>query len=186
MYQILKLPSATRIIKYNNPIEKIYSFIRKGECHLEKQICLVTVSYIWLRLHRINKTTKRKHILAVTKRYSNSNLKITKTSIKRYETAYKNDIKLSAQYGHLRIYIYICTYIYIYAFLKIFRRVAFISLFFQYHNITTREANGFKSLRINYWEINQVISKCQMDFLDKTFKKRSKTEKSPPSSNFTY
>ena len=138
MYQILKLPSATRIIKYNNPIEKIYSFIRKGECHLEKQICLVTVSYIWLRLHRINKTTKRKHILAVTKRYSNSNLKITKTSIKRYETAYKNDIKLSAQYGHLRIYIYI--YIYIYIHICIFKNISacclhqFVFSVSQYHN----------------------------------------------------
>ena len=41
----------------------------------------------------------------------------------------------------------------------------------------TRKSTGFNSLRINYWEINQVTSKCQMDFLDKTFKKRSKTEK---------
>ena len=35
----------------------------------------------------------------------------------------------------------------------------------------------FKSLRINYWEINQVTSKCQIDILDETSKKRSKTEK---------
>ena len=27
---------------------------------------------------------------------------------------------------------------------------------------------GFKSLRVNYWVINQVTSKCQMDFLEKT------------------
>ena len=39
------------------------------------------------------------------------------------------------------------------------------------------KATGFKSLRINCWEINQVISKCQMDLLNKTCKKRSKTER---------
>ena len=38
------------------------------------------------------------------------------------------------------------------------------------------KATGFKSLRINYWEIIQITSKCQMDFLVKTC--RSKMEKS--------
>ena len=32
----------------------------------------------------------------------------------------------------------------------------------------TRKATGFKSLRVNYSEINQVISKRQIDFGDKT------------------
>ena len=32
-------------------------------------------------------------------------------------------------------------------------------------------------LCVNYWEINQVTSKSQMDFLDKIFKKRSKIKK---------
>ena len=32
----------------------------------------------------------------------------------------------------------------------------------------TRKATGFMSLRINCREINQVTSKFQMDFLDKT------------------
>ena len=36
---------------------------------------------------------------------------------------------------------------------------------------TTRKATDFKSPRINCWEINQVTSKCQMDFLEKTRKK---------------
>ena len=35
----------------------------------------------------------------------------------------------------------------------------------------TRKATDMKSLRINYWEINQVTPKCQMS------RKRSKTEK---------
>ena len=39
-----------------------------------------------------------------------------------------------------------------------------------------RKATGFKSLRMNCFEINQVTSKCQIDFLDKTCKKRYKTE----------
>ena len=34
---------------------------------------------------------------------------------------------------------------------------------------------GFKSLRVNYWVINQVTLKCQMNFLEKTF--RLKLEK---------
>ena len=40
-----------------------------------------------------------------------------------------------------------------------------------------RKATGLKSLQINYWVINQEVSKCQMGILDKTFKKKSKTEK---------
>ena len=38
----------------------------------------------------------------------------------------------------------------------------------------TRKATGFKCLRVNYCEINQVTSKCQVDFLNKTRKKRTK------------
>ena len=41
----------------------------------------------------------------------------------------------------------------------------------------TRKATGFNSLRVNCWEINQVTSKCKMDYFDKACKKRSKTEK---------
>ena len=37
--------------------------------------------------------------------------------------------------------------------------------------VLTIKATGFKSLRVNYREINQVTSKCQMDFLDTTCKK---------------
>ena len=40
-----------------------------------------------------------------------------------------------------------------------------------------KKAIGFKSHRVNYWEINQVASKCQMDFLNKTYKKASATKK---------
>ena len=43
--------------------------------------------------------------------------------------------------------------------------------------VRTRQATGFKSLRVNCWEINQVTSKCQIDFLEKTCKGKSKTEK---------
>ena len=39
----------------------------------------------------------------------------------------------------------------------------------------TRKATGFKSLRVNSWEIDQVTSKWQKDFLDKTC--RPKKEK---------
>ena len=35
----------------------------------------------------------------------------------------------------------------------------------------TRKATGFKSLRLNYWEINQATSKCQIDFWTKLAKK---------------
>ena len=35
----------------------------------------------------------------------------------------------------------------------------------------TRKANGFKSPRIKYWEINQATSKCQTDFWTKRAKK---------------
>ena len=41
----------------------------------------------------------------------------------------------------------------------------------------TRNATGFKSLPTNRQEVNQVASKWQIDYLDKTFNKRSKTEK---------
>ena len=41
----------------------------------------------------------------------------------------------------------------------------------------TRKATGLKPLRVTCWEIDQVVPKCKMDFLDKTCKKRSKTEK---------
>ena len=34
-----------------------------------------------------------------------------------------------------------------------------------------------KSLRVNFWEISQVTSTCQIDFFDKTSKKIPKTEK---------
>ena len=35
----------------------------------------------------------------------------------------------------------------------------------------TRKATGFKSLRLNFWEINQATSKCQIDFWGKLAKK---------------
>ena len=41
----------------------------------------------------------------------------------------------------------------------------------------TRKATGFKSLRMHGWVFNKVISKCQMEFLNKPCIKRSKTEK---------
>ena len=41
----------------------------------------------------------------------------------------------------------------------------------------TRKATGFKSLRGNYWEINQVTSKWQINISDKICKKGSKTVK---------
>ena len=31
-------------------------------------------------------------------------------------------------------------------------------------NLLTRKATGFKSKRVNCWEINQIKLKCQMDF----------------------
>ena len=43
--------------------------------------------------------------------------------------------------------------------------------------IITGKVTGLKSLRLNYREINQITSKCQMDFFDKTCKNRSKPEK---------
>ena len=45
-----------------------------------------------------------------------------------------------------------------------------------------RTATGFKSVRVNYWEINQVTSECQMDVLDKTC--RQKTKKVNPTIEF--
>ena len=52
--------------------------------------------------------------------------------------------------------------------------------------IQIKKATGFKSLRINYWEINQLTSKYQMNFLGKTCKKGIyiKRKTSPP--KFTY
>ena len=41
----------------------------------------------------------------------------------------------------------------------------------------TRKATGFKSLRVNYWEVNQVKLKYQINILKKTCKKKSKTKK---------
>ena len=41
----------------------------------------------------------------------------------------------------------------------------------------TRKATGFKSLRVNLWKINQVTSKCKMDFLGKTCRKGLKQKK---------
>ena len=38
----------------------------------------------------------------------------------------------------------------------------------------TRKGTGFKSLQVNCCKINQVSSKCQLDFLDKTCKKGPK------------
>ena len=52
-----------------------------------------------------------------------------------------------------------------------------LKLLYSYYYNKTRKATGFKSLRVNYWEINHVKSKCHMDFLDKTCKVRSKIEK---------
>lgn len=39
-----------------------------------------------------------------------------------------------------------------------------------------KKATGFKSLGLNSWDITQVTSKSQMNFLDKTCKKMSKTQ----------
>ena len=43
--------------------------------------------------------------------------------------------------------------------------------------VKTRKATGLKSVLAKCWEINHVTSKCQIDVLDKTCKRRSKTEK---------
>ena len=40
-----------------------------------------------------------------------------------------------------------------------------------------RKATDVKSLRINCWEINQVTSKCQIDILNKTCKKKGLKQK---------
>ena len=42
---------------------------------------------------------------------------------------------------------------------------------------SNKKDTGFKSLQINCWEINQIISKCKMDFFGQNLQKRSKTEK---------
>ena len=44
-------------------------------------------------------------------------------------------------------------------------------------NKKTRKATSFKSLRLNYCEINQVTPTFQIGFWTKLAKKRSKTEK---------
>ena len=59
---------------------------------------------------------------------------------------------------------------------KVFKPYA-STLFIMVLNHEIRIATGFKCLRVNYWEINLVTLKCLMDFLEKTFKERSKTEK---------
>ena len=40
-----------------------------------------------------------------------------------------------------------------------------------------RKASSFKSPRLNYSQINQVTSKCQMDILNKTYKKGGRQKK---------
>ena len=54
-----------------------------------------------------------------------------------------------------------------------------------YRRKLTRKATGFKALRINYCEINEITSKCQTDFLDKTCKKCLKQKKRTALLNFT-
>ena len=49
----------------------------------------------------------------------------------------------------------------------------------------TRKATGFKSLRANYWEINQVTSKCQRIFWIKLAQKGIIQKKWAALSNFT-
>ena len=50
-------------------------------------------------------------------------------------------------------------------------------MIFQLNLFKIRKTTDFKSLRIKYWEIIRVTSKCQMDFFGKTCKKKSKIEK---------
>ena len=50
----------------------------------------------------------------------------------------------------------------------------------------TRKSTGFKSLRINCWEINQVSSKYQMNIRTKRPKKCLRQKKRLLPSNFTY
>ena len=37
--------------------------------------------------------------------------------------------------------------------------------------IQIRKATSFKSLRVNWWEINQVASKCQINFFGQNLQK---------------
>ena len=54
-------------------------------------------------------------------------------------------------------------------------------------NKKTRKATSFKSLRLNYCEINQVTPTFQIGFLDETCKKKGlKQKKWTIPSNFTY
>lgn len=52
--------------------------------------------------------------------------------------------------------------------------------------IKTSKATSIKFLQVNFWKINQVILKCPNHFIDKTYKKQSKTEKMNIPSNFIY
>ena len=47
-----------------------------------------------------------------------------------------------------------------------------------------RKASDFKSLQVNCWKIKQAASKYKMEYLDKTCKKRSKTEKMNKTTEF--
>ena len=49
-----------------------------------------------------------------------------------------------------------------------------------------KKVTGFKSLRINYLEINHVASKCQIDFWTKLSRKGLKQKKRTSPSNLTY
>ena len=53
-------------------------------------------------------------------------------------------------------------------------------------NSRTRKATGFESLQVNYLEIIQVTSKCQIEFLAKTCKKGPKQKKRTSPSSFAY
>ena len=57
---------------------------------------------------------------------------------------------------------------------KEFLALAFFEIF--QFLVETEKATGFKSLLV-YWEVNQMVSKFQITFLNKTCKKRSKTKK---------
>ena len=58
---------------------------------------------------------------------------------------------------------------------------SFLSIKAQASTILTElnktKAAGFKSLRVNYWEITQVTLKCPMEFLDKTCKNNLQQKK---------
>ena len=50
----------------------------------------------------------------------------------------------------------------------------------------TRKGTGFKSLRLEYWEINQAAPKCQINYWTKLAKKGLKQKKSTSIQNFAY